>query len=531
MYSSHDPQESDINNSETKSLLKEENVVYDEADLYENAVASCGFGYFQIKLLFICGWAIASDSAEIQTVSFVLPSACDLYLTSNNKGWLNAIIFIGMILGGYGFGGAADIKGRRFILLMSMSLNGLFGVCSAFSPSFGYFLIFRLLSGIGVGAAMPVLFSYFVEFMSMNRRGPMIGFMASFWMFGNILASAAAWIIIPRVHIGFYIFGLWFGSWRIFVVICAIPSLSSALFLYFMPESPKYLQNIGQYKRAEKVFTLMFCSNFGQIESIPPEISEFGDKQPRVVTPFDINHGDVCKFSQCLCSFSLTLQKVCCSTKKLFQKPHLRTTLILLFVWFTLSFGYYGLWMWFPEIFQRIQQGGSSCGGETSFNETKSIWTCSQQVEFGTAVYMESFLIALSNLPGNIITVLVINKLGRRQLLAISMVISGICVFFFWFVTTPTETLIMACLFSGVSVAGWNALDALALEQYPTNLRSTSFGLQSGVGRVAAVLGNVVFGEMVDLHCSIPLLTVAVMLFIGGLSAIKLQKTEKTALK
>ena len=78
--------------------------------------------------------------------------------------------------------------------------------------------------------------------------------------------------------------------------------------------------------------------------------------------------------------------------------------------------------MWFPEIFQRIQQGGSSCGGGSSLNETKSIWSCSHQVEFGTSVYMESFLIALSNLPGNIVTVLVINKLGRRQLLGDSLI-------------------------------------------------------------------------------------------------------------
>ena len=46
----------------------------------------------------------------LQAVSFVLPSACDLHLTSNEKGWLNAIIFVGMMVGGYSFGGVADIK-------------------------------------------------------------------------------------------------------------------------------------------------------------------------------------------------------------------------------------------------------------------------------------------------------------------------------------------------------------------------------------------------------------------------------------
>ena len=69
MTSRHDSLENDndLNRvDETVSLLNDESLNLDEADLYENAVASCGFGYFQIKLLFICGWAIASDSAEIQ---------------------------------------------------------------------------------------------------------------------------------------------------------------------------------------------------------------------------------------------------------------------------------------------------------------------------------------------------------------------------------------------------------------------------------------------------------------------------------
>ncbi len=48
--------------------------------------------------------------SSFQAVSFVLPSACDLELTSSEKGWLNAIIFVGMMVGGYSLGGVADIK-------------------------------------------------------------------------------------------------------------------------------------------------------------------------------------------------------------------------------------------------------------------------------------------------------------------------------------------------------------------------------------------------------------------------------------
>lgn len=81
----------------------------------------------------------------------------------------------------------------------------------------------------------------------------MIGFLASFWMIGNILTAAIAWIIIPKVRLGGYIDTLQFGSWRIFVVIGSFPALSSALLFLCLPESPKYLY---------MVISKFLCSGF-----------------------------------------------------------------------------------------------------------------------------------------------------------------------------------------------------------------------------------------------------------------------------
>ena len=51
------------------------------------------------------------------------------------------------------------------------------------------------------------------------------------------------------------------------------------------------------------------------------------------------------------------------------------------------------------------------------------------------------------------------------------MALAGISVFFFWMVKTESQMLVMSCVFSGLSIAGWNSLDAVAVENYPTNLR------------------------------------------------------------
>ena len=111
---------------------------------------SIGYGFFHIILLFVAGWALASDSVEILCISFVSPAAKqDLGLTRKMEGWLDASIFIGMMIGGYFWGGWADAVGRRTCLLNSLLLNGGSGLISAFMPNYAWFLVFRILSGIG----------------------------------------------------------------------------------------------------------------------------------------------------------------------------------------------------------------------------------------------------------------------------------------------------------------------------------------------------------------------------------------------
>ena len=73
--------------------------------------------------------------------------------------------------------------------------------------------------------------------------------------------------------------------------------------------------------------------------------------------------------------------------------------------------------MWFPELFARIEKyGGSPCNlgaiNETAQNESD---ICLSDVS--NTIYLESFLTALSNLPGNIVTILIIEKISRRYLL------------------------------------------------------------------------------------------------------------------
>lgn len=59
------------------------------------------------------------------------------------------IVYLGMMVGAFLWGGLADRLGRRQCLLISLSVNSVFAFFSSFVQGYGTFLFCRLLSGVG----------------------------------------------------------------------------------------------------------------------------------------------------------------------------------------------------------------------------------------------------------------------------------------------------------------------------------------------------------------------------------------------
>lgn len=115
---------------------------------FEQAIELCGYGKFHYILLGICGLVSTSEEMDVISMSFILPSAqCDLELNTETKGWLNSIIFIGMMVGAYFWGSIADSMGRKKVLIVISFMNGFCIVASSFSQTYEWFMLFRFLNG------------------------------------------------------------------------------------------------------------------------------------------------------------------------------------------------------------------------------------------------------------------------------------------------------------------------------------------------------------------------------------------------
>lgn len=49
-----------------------------------------------------------------------------------------------------------------------------------------------------IGGAIPIVYTYFTEFLQMDKRGEHLSWLCMFWMLGGLYASFTAWGIIPH---------------------------------------------------------------------------------------------------------------------------------------------------------------------------------------------------------------------------------------------------------------------------------------------------------------------------------------------
>ena len=284
------------------------------AQTVQEAVDQIGFGRFHKRLLGVCGVTWAADAAEVLLLGFALPAIIAEFGISTAQGGLIATAtFAGMLVGAWFWGTISDYVGRRAGFQLTVLIFALFGLLSAFAPSWEWLLVLRFITGFGLGGALPLDFSLYAEFLPTKNRGRNLVILESFWALGTVIAAGLAWVIVPS-----------FG-WR---PLLASSAVAAALVLWIrrkIPESPRYLAISGKADEAREIIAGIAREN-GQ--PAPEQDLVAGERQSG-------------------------------STVARLWAPGLRQMTLMLWVtWFCISLAYYGIFTWLPQAF--IQQGFSS---------------------------------------------------------------------------------------------------------------------------------------------------------------------------
>uniref|UniRef100_A0A8D2Q147 Synaptic vesicle glycoprotein 2A n=1 Tax=Zosterops lateralis melanops TaxID=1220523 RepID=A0A8D2Q147_ZOSLA len=531
------------------------------AQQYELILQECGHGRFQWTLYFVLGLALMADGVEVFVVGFVLPSAeKDMCLSDSNKGI--------------------------------------------------------------IGGSIPIVFSYFSEFLAQEKRGEHLSWLCMFWMIGGIYASAMAWAIIPHYGWSFQMGSAYqFHSWRVFVLVCAFPSVFAIGALTTMPESPRFYLENGKHDEAWMVLKQVHDTNM-RAKGHPERV--FSVTHIKTIKREDelieIQSDTGTWYRRWLVRCLNLSQQVWSNFQQCFVPEYRRVTLMMMAVWFTMSFSYYGLTVWFPDMIKHLQsieyasrtklftrekvrhftfnftlenqvhRGGEyfndkfiglkmksvifedSLFDECYFEDITSSNTFFKNCTFISTVfyntdlfeykfinsrllnstflhnkegcqldfsddnnaymiYFVSFLGTLAVLPGNIVSALLMDKIGRLRMLAGSSVMSCVSCFFLSFGNSESAMIALLCLFGGVSIASWNALDVLTVELYPSDKRTTAFGFLNALCKLAAVLGISIFTSFVGITKAVPILFASAALALGSSLALKLPETRGQVLQ
>ena len=118
---------------------------------------------------------------------------------------------IGAIL----FGIMADRFGRRVPMMVNVVFYSVIEFLSGFAPSYGVFLLLRLLYGIGMGGEWGVGASLTMESVPPKWRGIISGLLQEGYAVGYLLAALAYFVVYPH----------W--GWRAMFFIGGLPALLS----------------------------------------------------------------------------------------------------------------------------------------------------------------------------------------------------------------------------------------------------------------------------------------------------------------
>ena len=143
---------------------------------------------------------------------------------------------IGAAIGSLFSGIISDKIGRKPVILIADVLFTIGAAMMAFAPTISFLMVGRVVIGLGVGAAAQIVPLYLAEVAPVEIRGKLIAMNTALITGGQVFSVILVFIIKP--------------DWRVMLGLAGVPSTIQFIGMLFMPESPRWL---GKVERTEKM--------------------------------------------------------------------------------------------------------------------------------------------------------------------------------------------------------------------------------------------------------------------------------------
>src|SRR4051794_36873702 len=189
------------------------------------------FSGYQWTIFALCFFVVLLDGFDTAAIGYIAPSLITEWGVDRPAlaPVLSAALF-GLAFGALSAGPLADRFGRRAVLIGAVQVFGIACLASVSSAGLTQLVVWRFVTGLGLGAAMPNAVTLMSEYCPDQRRATLTNAMFCGFPLGAALGGFLAAWMIPH----------W--GWRSVLLLGGVvPLLLAVVMLVRLPESVRYM--------------------------------------------------------------------------------------------------------------------------------------------------------------------------------------------------------------------------------------------------------------------------------------------------
>lgn len=227
-------------------------------------------------LLFGYDWVVVGGAKPFYEVFF------DITDSPYMQGWVMGSAILGCLIGVMVSGSLSDRYGRKPLMIIASLVFIVAAIGTGISDTLSWFIVYRVMGGIGIGIASNLSPMYIAEVSPANVRGKFVSLNQLTVVIGILSAQLVNWMIADPIAPGEDILQSWNGQmgWRWMFWAGGVPAVFFFIMIFIVPESPKWLGTQLKFDKSEKILTKIGGKEYAQSEvaALRASLSEVTEK-------------------------------------------------------------------------------------------------------------------------------------------------------------------------------------------------------------------------------------------------------------